>query len=63
MKKSSNKVSLNLITAILVFSLANTIDIFAQEKETEKEKNEDHYGLKAGIDFAKLLRNDLKQIK
>lgn len=58
MKKSSRNFSLGIITAIVVFSLANTIDLFAQNQETANDKNEDHYGLKAGVNFAELWGED-----
>jgi hypothetical protein len=46
------------MTTFLVFFLANTIQLYAQDKEVTKEKNEGHYGLKAGINFAELWGKD-----
>lgn len=51
MKKSIRKFSLRLMTTLFAFSSANTIHLVAQDKETTKEKNEEHYGLKAGMVF------------
>jgi hypothetical protein len=49
--------SLRLIIFIAILFLANTNNLFAQDERVE-EKNEAHYGLKAGINFAELWGKD-----
>jgi hypothetical protein len=47
-------INCGFIISLFILSFAITIDLCAQDKETVKEKNEAHYGLKAGINFAEL---------
>ena len=49
--------SLRLIIFIAILFLANTNNLFALDERVE-EKNEAHYGLKAGINFAELWGKD-----
>jgi hypothetical protein len=53
MKKGFN---IHLLIAVLVLCFANTVHLFAQEKETAKQGEE--YGVKAGINFAELWGKD-----
>lgn len=47
-----------LMITIIVLCLTNTNHLFAQNEGKVKEKNEAHYGLKAGVNFAELWGKD-----
>ncbi|MFN4000347.1 porin family protein [Algoriphagus sp.] len=46
-----------MITMIVLF-FASNVNLFAQDRETVKQKSEAHYGLKVGINFAELWGKD-----
>lgn len=54
----STKFNCRLMVALIVFSLVNSIQLFAQEGEVLKDKKKEQYGLKAGINFAELWGED-----
>lgn len=47
-----------MIFALIVFGLTSTAHVYAQDKQSLKEKNEPKYGLKSGINFAELWGED-----
>lgn len=47
-----------LVITLFVLCTTSSFRLFAQDEETVEEKNETHYGLKAGINFAELWGKD-----